>query len=190
LHATFKLSAAGEDIGLFASDGVTLLDGMVFGPQEPDISTGLLFDSGTLRVTLMAPSPDAPNMLSGCGARAYSALDSTTHSVDLTVTGFLNPGSTATAQIRQGAPSTVHVLYGATQAQYFPVPGDTVTLLIGPADLQPFGQGATDALGELDLPVGIPNLPWLVGLDFYVQVAAITPTGFDGSNAFEITICP
>jgi hypothetical protein len=40
LHADFKLSADGEEIGLFDTDGSTLIDGIVFGEQTTNISYG------------------------------------------------------------------------------------------------------------------------------------------------------
>lgn len=40
LHADFKLDAAGEEIGLFDSDGITLIDWVLFPKQTTDISYG------------------------------------------------------------------------------------------------------------------------------------------------------
>ena len=40
LHASFNLSAAGEEIGLFDPNGVTLVDSLSFGPQSVDVSYG------------------------------------------------------------------------------------------------------------------------------------------------------
>ena len=40
LHATFSLKSEGEEIGLFASDGSTLMDSVVFNRQMGDISFG------------------------------------------------------------------------------------------------------------------------------------------------------
>ncbi|MFA5365609.1 MAG: lamin tail domain-containing protein [Candidatus Bathyarchaeia archaeon] len=42
LHAPFGLNANGEEIGLFASDGVTLIDSIVFTKQLQDVSYGRL----------------------------------------------------------------------------------------------------------------------------------------------------
>lgn len=44
LHTTFKLSASGEQIGIF--NGVDFLDSLTFGPQTTDISYGRLPDGG------------------------------------------------------------------------------------------------------------------------------------------------
>ena len=40
MHTNFKLSAAGEDIGFYDTDGITLVDGITFGPQSGDVSYG------------------------------------------------------------------------------------------------------------------------------------------------------
>jgi len=45
-HTNYKLSSGGEEVGLFDSDGVTLLDSIIFGPQEGDISYGRYPDAG------------------------------------------------------------------------------------------------------------------------------------------------
>ena len=50
LHASFRLSAGGDDVYLYAADGVTLIDSLAFGPQTADVSYGRYPDgSQTLR---------------------------------------------------------------------------------------------------------------------------------------------
>jgi len=46
-HTNFKLSAGGEEVGLYDSDGVTLIDSIEFGPQVSDISYGRYPDAGS-----------------------------------------------------------------------------------------------------------------------------------------------
>ncbi|MBI5916990.1 MAG: CotH kinase family protein, partial [Bacteroidetes bacterium] len=60
LHVSPKLSAGGEDIGLFSASG-TLLDGLTFGPQSADVSFGRLPDGGADFQFFTAPSPGASN---------------------------------------------------------------------------------------------------------------------------------
>jgi hypothetical protein len=60
-HAGFKLSRSGEDIGLFDSDGQTLIDGVSFGPQQEDISYGRSVDGGGLWQFFENPSPGTAN---------------------------------------------------------------------------------------------------------------------------------
>jgi len=40
LHASFELSATGEDVGIFDRDGTTLIDSIIFDEQHADISYG------------------------------------------------------------------------------------------------------------------------------------------------------
>ncbi len=95
LHADFKLSASGEDIGIYDTDGVTPLDTVTFGAQLSDISTGLLEDGGALLVTFPSPTPAAVND-SGSGIRSYDQLDPTAHSLSLAAAGTGAIGTIAT----------------------------------------------------------------------------------------------
>ena len=60
-HAGFKLDRSGEEIGLFDSDGRTLIDSISFGPQQEDISYGRSVDGGELWKFLENPTPGAAN---------------------------------------------------------------------------------------------------------------------------------
>ncbi|NQV14205.1 CotH kinase family protein [bacterium] len=65
LHANFKLSASGEYIALVASDGMSIIDGMYFGEQQPDVSYGR-FPNGSDSWSFFAePTPGAANTTSG-----------------------------------------------------------------------------------------------------------------------------
>ncbi len=63
LHADFKLSRHGEEIGLFADDahGNVPLDMIVFGPQQDDVSYGRKPDGADTWEFLDPPSPEAGN---------------------------------------------------------------------------------------------------------------------------------
>ena len=61
LHANFKLSADGEEIGLFDSNGITLIDSITFGNQVTDISYGRYPDAGEDWRLFTSPSPAAQN---------------------------------------------------------------------------------------------------------------------------------
>jgi len=61
LHASFRLSAGGEEIGLFDSDGVTLIDSIVFGKQTADVSYGRYPDADEGLRFFGFPSPEAEN---------------------------------------------------------------------------------------------------------------------------------
>lgn len=61
-HAGFSLTSDGEDIFLVAPDGVTIIDGITFGPQQRDISFGRACDGCDEWVYFNVPTPLATNM--------------------------------------------------------------------------------------------------------------------------------
>ena len=61
LHANFKLDADGEEISLFGSDGITLIDSITFSVQSTDISYGRYPDAGEDWRLFTRPSPAAQN---------------------------------------------------------------------------------------------------------------------------------
>jgi len=62
LHTNFKLTAGGEQIGLFAGDGTTELDSVVFGAQTTNISYGRYPDGDSTWRFFGQPSPGAQNV--------------------------------------------------------------------------------------------------------------------------------
>ncbi len=60
-HTSFKLSRSGEDLGLYDIDGITLIDGLSFGPQANDISYGRTIDGTGQWQPLDSPSPGRAN---------------------------------------------------------------------------------------------------------------------------------
>ena len=69
LHACFKLSADGEEVGLFDADG-KMVDSMTFGPQYGDISYGRSMDNPGTDVFFMTPTPGAANTTPGYTGRS------------------------------------------------------------------------------------------------------------------------
>jgi hypothetical protein len=65
LHSSFKLSASGEQVGLYEPTG-DALDELTFGPQVTDVSFGRLPDGGGTLQSLTLPTPGASN---GTGTR-------------------------------------------------------------------------------------------------------------------------
>ena len=57
LHAGFSLNANGEEVGLFASDGVTLIDSVVYTKQLGDVSYGRLPDGSANWEPLLRATP-------------------------------------------------------------------------------------------------------------------------------------
>jgi len=61
LHTNFQLNADGEQIGLFAADGHTLIDSIMFADQAADISFGCYPDGSDNLRFLGLPSPAGQN---------------------------------------------------------------------------------------------------------------------------------
>jgi len=61
LHASFKLSAGGEDLCLLDADGVTLIDSMAFPEMPADISYGRWPDAGDEWQFFVVSTPGAAN---------------------------------------------------------------------------------------------------------------------------------
>ncbi|MFC1761708.1 chitobiase/beta-hexosaminidase C-terminal domain-containing protein [Planctomycetota bacterium] len=61
LHTDFKLSIDGEEIGLFASDGITLIDSAGFAEQAADISYGRYPDANDSWQFMASPTPMMTN---------------------------------------------------------------------------------------------------------------------------------
>jgi hypothetical protein len=61
LHANFGLNADGEEIGLFASDGTTLIDSITFSAQPGDVSYGRMPDGSENWEHTLSPTPDWEN---------------------------------------------------------------------------------------------------------------------------------
>jgi len=187
LHAAFKLSTGGEEIGLWAADGLTLLDSVVFGPQEPDVSTGLLDDGGLQMVTFVAPTPDAFNN-GGCGLREFDQLDPLGHTLGLSTTGSGAVGSTVIFTASGFLPGSPAAFLFDFAPAYLPVGGMNIVGLMGALGSLTF---PTDGSGSLILPIAIPGDPFLVGVDLYFQAVGSDPLGvLAGSNAVHLSICP
>ncbi len=61
LHAGFSISKDGEYVGLFASDGDTIIDGIVFDEQIANVSYGRFPDAGDDLRYFATPTPAAEN---------------------------------------------------------------------------------------------------------------------------------
>ena len=62
LHLDFKLSADGEDLGIYTADGRTI-DETSFGPQVTDVSAGRLPNGSGPWTTFSKPTPGTANIL-------------------------------------------------------------------------------------------------------------------------------
>ena len=101
LHASFKLGAGGEEIGLSAliDNEPQLVDSVTFGPQTTDVSLGRLPDGADLWQFFSEPTPGGPN------GGEMAAPDATLATVQLRgVTP--NPG---------GGPAAIRFVLGRSQ---------------------------------------------------------------------------
>ncbi len=60
-HTSWSLSRDGESISIYESDGRTLVDSIVFGPQRTDVAMGRTTDGGATWSLFTPPTPGAPN---------------------------------------------------------------------------------------------------------------------------------
>lgn len=185
LHANFKLSTDGEEIGLWDADGTTLRDAITFGPQAIDVATGRLFDGGVQWATFAA-TPGALNH-AGCGLRAYDQLDPVGHTLGLTASGSGSIGSTVTLAASGFLPASSTFFALGSAPLYAPVAPNVIALMNGAVVIALPADGA----GALNLPLFIPPTGGLIGLDVYFQVAGLDALGsLAASNAIHLDVCP
>jgi len=70
LHASFQLSAGGEEVGLFDADGSSLIDSITFAEQTSDISYGRYPDASDNLQYMSSPTPGGENNAGYLGAVA------------------------------------------------------------------------------------------------------------------------
>lgn len=70
LHTGFALNASGGVIGLFASDGATLIDSVEYGIQIRDVSYGRVTDGGSTWNNLLVSTPGSANQQSSSATPA------------------------------------------------------------------------------------------------------------------------
>ena len=97
LHASFRLSATGETIGLYGRDGITLIDSVSFGLQKPDESYGRYPDGAADWLVMAWPTPGDKNLRTYEGAVAEPQFSRTRGFCDTAFTLELStptPGAT------------------------------------------------------------------------------------------------
>ncbi|HEU4418921.1 MAG TPA: hypothetical protein VFT55_08280 [Planctomycetota bacterium] len=108
----------------------------------------------------------------------------------LRVTGSPAVGQTFNFATTGGPPQTPGLLVLAMQPAHIPLPGSTVTALIGLDPTATWQSLVLDASGAYSLPVAVPQVPSLAGFRGFVQVAVHNGTSFFASNGLEVVICP
>lgn len=86
LHASFRLSANGETIGLYDRTGVTLIDSVSFGLQKPDESYGRYPDGAAAWLVMAWPTPEDKNLRTYEGAVVEPQFSRTRGFCDATFT--------------------------------------------------------------------------------------------------------
>lgn len=70
LHTGFALNASGGVIGLFASDGATMIDAVKYGIQLKDVAYGRVTDGSETWGSLLVATPGASNVLKSSASLA------------------------------------------------------------------------------------------------------------------------
>jgi hypothetical protein len=170
LHASFKLSADGEWIGLFGPDanGNPLIDGFAFGEQRADLSFGRVPDGWTRTgpYYLWTPSGNAPTFGPGRDSQRYdSRRNGSSVDFDLKFSGSGAVGSIASLDFEGGTP------FGSVFAMMSINPSELLIPGVGPLLIEPTTYAwfllGLDASGNASLP--IPVFPFLAGIRLYFQ---------------------
>jgi hypothetical protein len=190
LHANFKLSTGGEAVGLFATDGQTLVDSIVFGLQTANVSTGRLYDGLPDWVTFPAPTPFLRNEIPVCGLRSYSPTVRGLHRMTLALSAQPQIGTSPNLTISGGPPAGLAGLAlslggDAVDLGFVPI----VLLLEASTIVGPITVGL-DAQGAFTTVLPIANDPAMVGLSNFAQAFAIDAQGATASNGLEMKFCP
>jgi len=190
LHANFKFSASnGELAALFATDGSTLLDCIIFGVQTLDVSIGRMFDGVGTWVSYPTPSMGVRNELPGCGIRNYSHASVTNHTLQHDLVGSAAVGASMALTLTGALANAAGGLVITWAPDYVSVPSTNGVALVSLATNPLILPITMDGSGNFTLPVSLPNDPALAGLRVYTQGVAMG-TSLLFSNALEITICP
>ncbi len=118
LHANFKLSAGGEQAGLFDATGA-VVDTVTYGEQATDISYGRSPDGADTWAFFSTPTPGAANSSDGSSAR----LDAPTIA---TATGFYS-GSVAVAMEAEAGATIRYTLDGSPPTEASAAYSDALT---------------------------------------------------------------
>jgi hypothetical protein len=188
LHASFRLHAGGEEIGLFDRDGFTLLDSVVFGGQFADTSTGRLPSISGTWATFPFPTPNRVNSPPAAGGFLhYSGRIPGPALPALTGTGAPRLGGKADFQITGAPASASGFLVLSLDALEAAIPG-LGTVLVNPVGLWFPVNTTPQGMGALEVPV--PDVPTLAGLHLFGQAllfSGVTPLL---SNGLVVRIGP
>jgi hypothetical protein len=183
LHASFKLSASGEAVGLFGpvASGSPRADALTFGPQDPDVSLGRTEDASATWTFLHEPTPGAANPPVRARAHLYGVGKLTSlDSVPLLEPAGEPSASAGSFELRVsgGRPNNVGILFfgdGRYRAPFFG--GE---LWVSPP-VRRLGAVVLDASGSATYVLSVG--PGLVGRQRNYQFFFRDPPHPDGSGA-------
>jgi hypothetical protein len=187
-HANFKLDKEGEEIGLVAKDGITVVDSVQFGQQTEDMSTGRIVGQD-LWVLFPVPTPRALNRPEPCGNLAIDGRNSRFNpGGQITAVSGPRLGQLARYQVVNAPAGTPGVIALATLA-FHANAGNLGVLLVHPATMAMFPI-ATGSQGTADFSVPVPNVAALAGVTFYLQafVSNGTTGGFTAGLITRVCI--
>jgi hypothetical protein len=179
LHASFKLSSAGDTIAVLDRSGTRLLDSLTFGTQRDNVSTGRPFGYN-MWLSFETPSPGRINLPHPSGHLNYDGLNASVSELRLTGNGHAGASSQVWYDI-SGAPRQTAGLMAASIGPWHSVLGSLGTLLVNPVAmaLLPIG---TDATGKARLTAPVPDIPGLKRQLVFVQVIVLNGNGGGLSN--------
>lgn len=184
-HAAFKLSAGGEVVALFDTDGQTLVTSLAFGPQVPDVSTGSLLDGVEGVYTLYAPTPGASN-LPAAGVVRYGQKDPNAHPLVLESVGSGAIGTSFELAIESVAPGAAAFIGWGFAPTH--LPNTNGVQLVDPAHV--IGPLLADGAGDVAFVATVPAVPALVGARLFFQGAVVNGSALDLTSGVALVVGP
>jgi len=188
LHASFKLSSAGEEVILFARDGRTMLDRVQFGPLAADVSLGRIRDLVSPWVLYATPTPGSLNTIQTCGVRSYNAPATGFNGLGLQASVVPKVGGFLDLNLSGASPNAPFVLALSPTLAVTPIAAWDLLVFV---DLQNMVLVAVPGTptGSATFKVAIPNNTRLTGVQIYFQAVANGPSRLTASNGLEAKIC-
>ena len=184
-HTSFKLSASGEVVALFDTDGTTLVTSFEFGQQTPDVSTGPLLDGTLGDYSLFTPTPDGPN-LPASGVVRYGERDAGAYPLSLDPGGTAAIGTPLTLDIEGVAPFAPAFIAWGLLPTHVPTPNGIQ--LVQPVEV--LGAVLADGGGDVSWSALIPNAPALVGVPLFLQAGVVNGSSLDLTNGVVAVVGP
>ena len=160
LHIDAKLGAGGEDVGLYAADGISMIDAYTFGPQLEDISEGRVPDAASDWDFYAEPTPGASN-------------DTADPGVELTeipvadISGGLYPASQIITLTSATPDAEIYYTLDGTD------PSDNSIEYTGPITINDISPLRAIAYSATLLPSNVMTETYLIGVEHDFAIVAI-----------------